>query len=176
MRHSFATHQLARGMNPIQLADILGHSDQFHVRSSQVQPSAPGYARPGTAGTGRYNAGTAQAAGHDDRVIRRRLTRLEAIVLELAAASRPSLVPRLMGNEPGSSSADVSLEQLASGRWVAWGVSAVAGGATRAEALFVSVGRVFDEYPTIPDEAIEAGQAIAAVLGLGKAGAGPSAG
>jgi site-specific recombinase XerD len=26
LRHSFATHQLARGMNPIQLADILGHS------------------------------------------------------------------------------------------------------------------------------------------------------
>jgi hypothetical protein len=63
----------------------------------------------------------AQAAGHDDRALRRRVTRLEAIVLELAAASRPSLVPRLMGNEPGSSSADVSLEQLPSGRWVAWG-------------------------------------------------------
>ncbi len=45
------------------------------------------------------------------------------------------LVPRLMGNEPGSSSADVSLEQLPSGRWVAWGGSAVAAGATRAEAL-----------------------------------------
>ena len=110
----------------------------------------------------------AQAAGNDDRALRRRLTRLEAIVLELAAASRPSLVPRLMGNEPGSSSADVSLEQLPSGRWVAWGGSAVAGGATWAEALS-SLGRLLDEYPTIPDEAIAAGQAIAAELGLGKA-------
>jgi hypothetical protein len=110
----------------------------------------------------------AQAAGQDDRAIRRRLTRLEAIVLELAAASRPSLVSRLMGNEPGSTSADVSLEQLASGRWVAWGGSAVAGGATRAEALS-SLGRLLDEYPTTADEAIEAGQAIAAELGLGKA-------
>ena len=110
----------------------------------------------------------AQAAGHDDRAIRRRLTRLEAIVLELAAVSRPNLVARLMGNEPGSSSADVSLEQLASGRWVAWGGSAVAGGATRAEALS-SLGRLLDEHPTIPDEAIEAGQALAAELGFGKA-------
>src|SRR6266545_4626500 len=113
-----------------------------------------------------YNAGMAQAAGHDDRALRRRVTRLEAIVLELAAASRPSLVPRLMGNEPGSSSADVSLEQLPSGRWVAWGGSAVAAGATRAEALS-SLGRLLDEHPTIPDEAMAAGQAIAAELGLG---------
>jgi hypothetical protein len=110
----------------------------------------------------------AQAAGQDDRALRRRVTRLEAIVLELAAASRPSLVPRLMGNEPGSNSADVSLEQLPSGRWVAWGGSAVAGGTTRAEALS-SLGSLLDDYPTIPDEAIAAGQAIAAELGLGKA-------
>ncbi|HKF19187.1 MAG TPA: hypothetical protein VKF14_18655 [Candidatus Dormibacteraeota bacterium] len=122
----------------------------------------------GTCDTRPYNAGVAQAAGNDDRALRRRVTRLEAIVLELAAASRPSLIPRLMGNEPGASSADVSLEQLPSGRWVAWGGSAVAGGATRAEALS-SLGRLLDEYPTIPDEAIAAGQAIAAQLGLGKA-------
>jgi len=51
---------------------------------------------------------------------------------------------------------------------VAWGGSAVAGGATRAEALS-SLGRLLDEYPTIPDEAMEAGQAIAAELGLEKA-------
>ncbi len=106
----------------------------------------------------------AETTGPDDRAIRRRLTRLEAIVLELAAASRPSLIPRLMGNEPGSSSADVSLEQLASGRRVAWGKGAVAGGATREEALS-SLGRLLDEYPTVPDEAIKAGQTIAAELG-----------
>jgi hypothetical protein len=124
--------------------------------------------RSGLAATAPYNATMAQATGPDDRAIRRRLTRLEAIVLELAAASRPSLVPRLMGSEPGSSSADVSLEQLPSGRWVAWGGSAVAGGATREEALS-SLGRLLDESPTIPDEAIAAGQAIAADLGLEKA-------
>ena len=112
--------------------------------------------------------GMARAAGNDDRALRGRVTRLEAIVLELAAASRPSLVARLMGNEPGSSSADVSLEQLPSGRWVAWGGSAVAGGTTRAEALS-SLGRLLDEDPTIPDEAIVAGQAIAVELGLRKA-------
>src|SRR5262245_61227568 len=110
----------------------------------------------------------AQATGPDDRAIRRRLTRLEAIVLELAATSRPSLVPRLMGNEPGSSSADVSLERLPSGRWVAWGGSAVAGGATREEALS-GLGSLLDKYPMVPADAIEAGQAIAAELGLGKA-------
>jgi hypothetical protein len=115
-----------------------------------------------------YNASMTQAASNDDRALRRRVTRLEAIVLELAAASRPSLVPRLMGNEPGANSADVSLEQLPSGRWVAWGGSAVAGGTTRAEALS-SLGRLLDEYPAIPDEAVAAGQAIAAELGLGKA-------
>src|SRR5438445_12279424 len=101
------------------------------------------------------------------RASAKRLTRLEAIVLELAAVSRPNLVARLMGNEPGSSSADVSLEQLASGRWVAWGGTAVAGGATRAEALS-SLGRLLDEHPTIPDEASEAGQTIAAELGFGR--------
>ena len=114
-----------------------------------------------------YNAVMAQAAGDDGRALRRRVSRLEAIVLELAAASRPSLVPRLMGNEPGASSADVSLEQLPSGRWVAWGGSAVAGGATRAEALS-SLGRILDEYPTVPDEAIATGRAIAFELGLRK--------
>ena len=69
---------------------------------------------------------------------------------------------------PGSSSPDVSLEQLPSGRWAAWCGSAVAGGAMRAEALS-SLGRLLDEHPTIPDDAILAGQAIAAELGLGKA-------
>jgi hypothetical protein len=39
---------------------------------------------------------------------------------------------------------------------------------TRAEALS-SLGRLLDEYPTIPDEAITAGQAIAAELALEKA-------
>jgi hypothetical protein len=91
-----------------------------------------------------------------------------AIVLELAAASRPSLVPRLMGHEPGLSSVDVSLEQLPGGRWVAWGGSAVAGSATRAEVLS-GLGRLLDQYPTIPDEAIAAGQAIAAEPGAWKA-------
>jgi len=62
----------------------------------------------------------------------------------------------------------VSLEQLPSGRWVAWGGGAVAGGATRAEAL-CSLGRLLDDHPTIPDEAITAGQAIAAEVGLGMA-------
>lgn len=109
-----------------------------------------------------------QAAGNDDRALRRRVTRLEAIVLEpgRCLASEPGAAAE--GNEPGGSSADVSLEQLPSGRWVAWGGSAVAGGATRAEALS-SLGRLLDDYPTIPDEAIAAGQAIAAELVLGKA-------
>ena len=44
-------------------------------------------------------------------------------------------------------SADVSLEQLASGRWVAWGGGVIAGGATRAEAL-ASLGSLLDEHPT----------------------------
>ena len=109
----------------------------------------------------------AEAADHD-RAIRRRLTRLEAVVLELVVASQPSLVPRLVGSEPGASSADVSLEQLASGRWVAWGGSAVARGATRAEAL-QSLGRLLDEDPMISSAAMAAGRAIAAELGLGKA-------
>jgi integrase len=41
LRHSFATHQLARGMNPIQLADILGHSNlvMIHRVYAHLSPS-----------------------------------------------------------------------------------------------------------------------------------------
>lgn len=60
---------------------------------------------------------------------------------------------------------EVTLEQLPSGRWSAWGGSAVAGGLNRAEAL-MRLGRLLDEYPVVPDEAIRAGQAIAAEQGL----------
>jgi integrase/recombinase XerD len=33
MRHSFATWQLSRGMNPIQLAQILGHSSLSMIQA-----------------------------------------------------------------------------------------------------------------------------------------------
>src|ERR1700730_384431 len=52
--------------------------------------------------SGPYNAPLARAPVHDDRTIRRRLTRLEEIVLELVAASRPSLVPRPDGQRTGT--------------------------------------------------------------------------
>jgi hypothetical protein len=94
------------------------------------------------------------------------LARLEAALVELAAATRPSLVPHLIGGESASGWADVSLEQLPSGRWVAWGGSAIAGGATRREALS-NLGGLLDESPRIPTEAIDVGRAIAAELGLG---------
>lgn len=107
----------------------------------------------------------AHAAQPGDRAIRRRLARLEAAVLELAAASRPGLIPRLMVTEPAAETADVYLEQAESGRWVAWGGSLISGGATREEAL-AALGRLLDEYPTIPSEAVTMGQQIAAEMGL----------
>jgi integrase/recombinase XerD len=41
LRHSFATYQLTRGMNPIQLADILGHASlvMLHRTYSHLAPS-----------------------------------------------------------------------------------------------------------------------------------------
>lgn len=39
LRHSFATHQLARGMNPIQLADILGHSSLRMIQGTYAHLS-----------------------------------------------------------------------------------------------------------------------------------------
>ena len=41
LRHSFATWQLSRGMNPIQLAQILGHSSLAMIQNvySHLSPS-----------------------------------------------------------------------------------------------------------------------------------------
>lgn len=40
LRHSFATWQLSRGMNPVQLAEILGHSSltMIHAVYSHLSP------------------------------------------------------------------------------------------------------------------------------------------
>lgn len=40
LRHSFATHALSRGMNPIQLADILGHSSLVMIQRNYAHLSS----------------------------------------------------------------------------------------------------------------------------------------
>lgn len=60
---------------------------------------------------------------------------------------------------------NVVLDRLPSGRWLAWGGGYLAAGDTRAEALG-SLGDLLDENPTVPEEAIARGRAIAEELGL----------
>jgi hypothetical protein len=70
-----------------------------------------------------------------------------------------------MGTEPTAGTADVYLEQLPSGRWVAWGGSLIGGGGHAGRGSLRS-GRLLDEHPTIPSEAAVMGQQIAAEMGF----------
>jgi hypothetical protein len=96
---------------------------------------------------------------------------VEAMIVKLSEVERRVAVLEGKGAAPVTADAEVRLHHLPSGRWSSSGLGAIGAGATRGEAL-ASLGRLLDEYPTLPEpppEAIEWAQRIAAERGYGSA-------